>query len=57
MSIGVTVPSWLGLRELQSTLRETWVCLFVMDIIVIMCWSIWKEGNALQQLCSNSYKL
>jgi hypothetical protein len=44
--IGVIVPSWLkpdrATRHIKRAIRQP----FAMEIIIIMCWSFWKERNA-----------
>jgi hypothetical protein len=44
-SIGVLVPSWLKAYRATTYMKRHINQLFVMEIIVIMSWCIWKERN------------
>jgi hypothetical protein len=45
-SIGVTMPTWLRPERATAYLKRTINKMFAMKIIIIMCWSIWKQRNA-----------
>jgi hypothetical protein len=44
--IGVIVPSWLKPDRATCHIKRAMRQPFAMEIIIIMCWSIWKERNA-----------
>jgi hypothetical protein len=43
--IGVVVPSWLRPERVTRHIKRALGVPFTMDIIILMCWSIWKERN------------
>jgi hypothetical protein len=46
MPIGVSIPSWLRPERATRRIKRSLGLPFAMDIIMIMCWSIWKEMNS-----------
>jgi hypothetical protein len=45
LQIGISVPTWLKPdRAMRYIKRKLWVP-FAMEIIILMCWSIWIERN------------
>jgi hypothetical protein len=44
--IGIAVPTWLKVERVTRQIKRKLRVPFAMDIIIIMCWSIWKERNA-----------
>jgi hypothetical protein len=45
-SIDVTMAKWLRPERATTYLKWAINKLFAMEIIIIMCWSIWKQRNA-----------
>jgi hypothetical protein len=41
--IGVTVPTLLRSERVTRQIKRSLGLPFAMDIIILMCWSIWKE--------------
>jgi hypothetical protein len=46
MTIGVVVPSCLRSERATRHIKRNLGLPFAMNIIIIMCWSIWMERNA-----------
>jgi hypothetical protein len=44
--IGVMVPTWLKPERATRHLKRLLGVPFAMEIIVILCWCIWKEQNS-----------
>jgi hypothetical protein len=44
--IGVNVPSWLTPERATRHIKRQLKLHFSMDIIIVMCWSIWSERNS-----------
>jgi hypothetical protein len=40
------VPTWLRAERATTYMRRAINKPFVMEVIITMCWSIWKERNA-----------
>jgi hypothetical protein len=45
-SIGVLVPTWLSVERATAYMKRHINQPFVMEIIMIISWCIWKERNA-----------
>jgi hypothetical protein len=45
-SIGVMIPSWLKATRAMAYMKCHIGLSFAMEIIITMCWCIWKERNA-----------
>jgi hypothetical protein len=43
--IGVQAPSWLRPQRAVKHIKRQLKVQFVMELIIIMCWSIWTERN------------
>jgi hypothetical protein len=46
LQIEVLVPMWLKPDRATSHIRRKLRVPFAMEIIILMCWSIWKERNS-----------
>jgi hypothetical protein len=44
-AVGALVPTWLRADHATTYLRMVINKTFAMEIIIVMCWSIWKERN------------
>jgi hypothetical protein len=42
----MVVPAWLRPERATRCIKRSLGVPFVMDIIIIMCWSIWVEQNS-----------
>jgi hypothetical protein len=42
----VTVPTWVKTERAVHNIKRQLKVQFAMDIIILMCWSIWKERNS-----------
>jgi hypothetical protein len=44
-AIGVTVSSWLKPDRATRRIKRSFNKPFAMEVIILMCWSIWTERN------------
>jgi hypothetical protein len=44
--VGVLVPTWLKSDRATRHIRRSLSKPYAMKIIILMCWSIWRERNA-----------